>query len=99
MGCKAFVGFNEETSVIFENLSYRQTFIECDNFALKMFMMMSDVSIGHAFNAMKNYYTNRIDRAMEFGEDIVFTSFLRENRDALICLGNKNLKKEDLFLS
>ncbi|KAA6318471.1 hypothetical protein EZS27_031525 [termite gut metagenome] len=96
-GCKAFIGFNEKTTVIFENPSYRQIFMECDNFALKMFLT-SDSSIGKAFNSMKNHYTNKIDRAIELGEDFVFTRFLRENRDALVCLGDKNLKKEDLFV-
>jgi hypothetical protein len=97
-GCRTFVGFNEETTVIFEDPSYRQTFIECDNYAFKMFMT-SDASIGQSFEAMKNHYTNKIDRAVELGEDIVFISFLRENRDDLVCLGDKNLKKEDLFIN
>jgi hypothetical protein len=96
-GCRTFIGFNEETTVIFEDPAYRQTFIECDNFALKMFMT-SDTTVGQAFESMKNHYTNKIDRAVELGEDIVYTSFLRENRDALVCLGDKNLKKEDLFV-
>lgn len=96
-GCRTFIGFNEETTVIYKDPTYRQTFIECDNFALKMFMT-SDASIEHAFESMKNYYTCKIDRAIELGEDIVYTSFLRENRDALVCLGDKNMKKEDLFV-
>jgi hypothetical protein len=95
-GCKAFVGFREESEV-FENATYRQTFIECDNFALKMFMI-SDTSIGQSFEAMKNHYTNKIDRLMEFGEDPLFISTLTANREALICMGDKNLKKEDFFV-
>lgn len=96
-GCKVFVGFNEETTVIFENPPYRRTFMECDNFAFKMFII-SDSTIGQAFDAMKSYYTNRIDRAIELGEDILYISFLRENRDALLCLGDMDLKKEDFFV-
>jgi len=97
-GCKAFVGFNGETTVIFENIPYKRAFMECDNFAFKLFVI-SDTTIGQAFEAMKNHYTNIIDRAIELGEDILYISFLRENRDALVCLGDKNLKKEDFFVS
>jgi hypothetical protein len=96
-GCKTFIGF-KEASEVFENASYRQIFIECDNFALKMFMI-SDTSIGESFDAMKNYYTNKIDRLMEFGEDPLYIASLIANREALICIGDKNLKKEDLFVS
>ena len=96
-GCKTFVGFNEEIRVLHEKPSYRDIFIKCDNFALKMFLT-SEATVGQAFQAMKNNYTNKIDRADELGEDFVFISFLRESRDALVCLGNKNLKKEELFV-
>ena len=97
-GCRSFIGFTEETTVIFENPQHKEAFIECDNFALKLFMV-SNTSIGQAFEAMKNHYTKKIDRAIELGEDILYISFLRDNRDALVCLGDKNLKKEDLYNS
>jgi hypothetical protein len=95
-GCKAFIGFKEESEV-FNNASYRQIFIECDNFAFKMFMT-SDASIGESFGAMKNHYTNKIDRLIEFGEDPLFIGVLIANREALVCLGDNNLKKEDFFV-
>lgn len=95
-GCITFIGFKEESEV-FHNVSYRNTFIECDNYALKMFMT-SDTSIGKAFNSMKDHYTNKIDRLMELREDPLFIGALTANREALICLGNKELKKEDLFV-
>ena len=95
-GCKTFIGFNEESEV-FESTSYRQTFIECDNFALKMFMT-SDASVGESFDAMKNHYTNQIDRLLELGGDPIFIGALAANREALVCLGDKTLKKEDLFV-
>ncbi len=96
-GCKVFIGFKEESEV-FENASFRQTFIECDNFALKMFIT-SNASIGQSFDAMKNHYSNKIDRLIELGEDPLFISALAANREALVCLGDKNIKKEDLFVS
>jgi hypothetical protein len=95
-GCKAFIGFKEESEV-FQNTSHRQTFIECDNYALKVFMI-SDATIGQAFDSMKNYYTYKIDRFVELGEDPFFIGALTANREALVCLGNKNLKKEDIFV-
>ncbi len=95
-GCKTFIGFKEESEV-FQNASYRQTFIECDNYALKMFIT-SDTTVEQAFNSMKNHYTNKIDRLMEFGEDPLFIGALIANREALICLGNKKLKKSDFFV-
>ena len=98
-GCSVFVGYKDESEVIFEKDAYRPVFIECDNFALKMFLTKPNVTIGQSFEAMKNYYTNKIDFFMEMGEDILFISSLVANREALVCLGNKDLKKEDLFLS
>lgn len=95
-GCKVFIGFKEESEV-FENTLFRQTFIECDNYALKMFMT-TDNSIGQSFNAMKDHYTNKIDRSVEFGEDPLFIGSLTANREALVCFGDKNLKKEDFFV-
>ena len=95
-GCKTFIGFKDKSEV-FECASYRQTFIECDNYALKMFLI-SDSTIGKAFDSMKVHYTSKIDRLMELGEDIFYIAALRENRDALVCSGDRNLKKEDLFV-
>jgi hypothetical protein len=95
-GCKAFIGFKEETEV-FKNSLYRQTFIECDNYALKMFIT-SNTSVGQSFDAMKNHYTTKIDRLVEFGEDPLFIGSLTANREALICLGDRDLKREDFFV-
>jgi len=88
-GCKAFIGFKEE-SVAFKKASYKQTSIKCDNFALQMFLT-SNASIGQSFDAMKNYYTNKIDHFLELGEDLLFIGDLIANREALVCLGNKTL--------
>lgn len=95
-GCKAFIGFKEESEV-FKKASYKQTFIKCDNFALKMFIT-SDASVGQSFDAMKNYYTNKIDHFLELGEDFIFIGNLIANREALVCLGDKTLKKEDFIV-
>ena len=95
-GCKAFIGFKEESEV-FQNALYQQVFIDCDNYALKMFLT-SDTTLGQAFDSMKNHYTNKIDHLMELGESTFFIATLVANREALVCLGDKNLKKEDFFV-
>ena len=51
-GCKAFVGYREESEV-FENSSHKQTFIKCDNYAIKMLMTVPDATLGASFGAMK----------------------------------------------
>lgn len=96
-GCKTFIGFKEESEV-FENAAFREIFLECDNYALKLFMI-SNSTIGQSFDAMKKYYTDKIDRLMELGEDPVFISSLTANREALVFIGDENLKKEDLYLN
>ncbi|GHT57595.1 hypothetical protein AGMMS50239_00190 [Bacteroidia bacterium] len=96
-GCKAFIGYMEESEV-FKNAIYKQTFIECDNYALKMLLIVPEATVETSFVAMKNHFTNKIDRLQEMGESPLFTASLVANREALICLGDKNLKKEDLFV-
>lgn len=93
--CKAFIGFKEESEV-FANEEYRNTFINCDNYAIKM-LLTSNATVGEAFNSMKNHHTSIIDHLLEIGENPLYIGALTANRDALICLGNKDLKKEDLF--
>lgn len=97
-GCKAFIGYKEESEV-FKNAIYKQTFIECDNYALKMLLTVPDATVGTSFAAMKNHFTNKIDRLQEIGESPLFIASLVANREALMCIGDKNLKKEDLFSS
>jgi hypothetical protein len=95
--CRAFIGFKDESKVLFEDSSYRKVFMDCDNYALKKFMM-SDTTIEEAFEAMKKYYTTKIDHYLSI-KDLLVAGDLVENREALVCLGDKNLKKEDLFIS
>ena len=97
-GCKTFIGFKDESKVIFENPVDRKVFIDSDNFGIKMFLTKSDATIGQSFESMKNYYTQKIDYYEYTLKNTIMASFLRENRDALVCLGDKNLKKEDLFV-
>jgi len=95
-GCKTFVGFNEESEV-FEKVYFRDICLNCDNYALKL-LMISDKTIGQSFEAMKRYYTDQIDHLIEIGEDPVFIASMRANREALVCIGDRNLRKEDLYI-
>ncbi len=95
-GCKTFIGFKEESEV-FQSDRYKQIFIECDNYAIKMFLT-SNNSIGDSFDSMKRNYTNKIDYLHQIGEDPLFIGSLIANRESLIFLGDKSLKKEDFFI-
>jgi len=95
-GCKAFIGFEEESETPEDASSYKQMFIECDNFGIK-YLVSCDSTVGEAYEAMLNNYTNKIDYLTNVG-DPLFASILRVNRDALVCMGDMNLRKKDLFL-
>lgn len=94
-GCKAFIGFKEESEV-FENNLYRQLFIECDNYALKK-LISTNATIGESYDSTKRFYSSKIDKLIELGEDPLYIAALVANKEALICIGDKNLKKEDIF--
>jgi hypothetical protein len=97
-GCRSFIGFIEESEVAFENPDDRKVFIDSDNFGIKMFLTLN-VTVGESFEAMKNFYTQKIDYYQETLKSPIIASYLVANREALICLGDRNMKKEDLFLS
>lgn len=96
-GCVTFVGY-KDASHVFINENYRRISINCDNYALKMFLLM-DVTIEDAVNSMKRYITSKIDKLEEFHEDPLYMASLVANREALVCLGNKALKKKDVYAS
>lgn len=94
-GCKTFVGYKEVSYAFLGK--YRDISINCDNYALKMFLLM-DVSIEEAVNSMKKYITQQIDKLDKNYENPLYTARLAANREALICIGNTLLKKEDIFI-
>lgn len=95
-GCITFVGY-KETSHAFLKEEYRRISINCDNYALKMFLLM-DVTIEEAVNSMKRYITQHIDRLDEFKENPLYMAKLVANREALVCIGNSLLKKGDILI-
>lgn len=94
-GCLAFVGYNRVISVL--KPIHRKISMNCDNAGIVAFLL-EDITIFEACKKMKNYYTQEIDRLTNF-KDMLFAGELVEARNSLVCLGNENLKKEDLFIT
>jgi hypothetical protein len=94
-GCLAFVGYDDTVSAY--RLTEKKDISEkCDNAGIIEFLS-ADITIWEAYMRMRNYYTLQINK-FENLEDMIFAGDLVEARDALVCLGDKNLKKEDLFI-
>jgi hypothetical protein len=93
-GCKAFIGYNQDIRVFLNE--YQNIFINCDNQGIKMFIL--GMSIGEAFESMKNYYTQHIDRLNQLGDPIA-ASFLVASREALVFFGNRDLVIEDFSIN
>jgi len=96
MGCLAFVGYTSEVYA-YKQSEKKEISKNCDNAGIIAFLS-EDISIFEASTKMKKYYTQAIDRLHNF-KDMLFAGDLVEARDSLVCLGNGNLKKEDLFFT
>lgn len=94
-GCLAFIGYDESVSA-YKLTEKKEVSKNCDNIGIIEFLS-DDITIWEAYMRMKNYYTQQIDKFQKI-EDVMFAGDLVEARDALVCLGDKNLKKEDLFI-
>lgn len=91
-GCKAFIGFTEESQA-FEKDDYKEISINCDNAGIKA-LLSTKITVEQAFDMMKSYYSQQIDKFNEV-KDILFAAELTANREALILLGNGSLTKDD----
>jgi hypothetical protein len=94
-GCLAFVGYKNEIHAYKQN-DKKEISKNCDNAGIIAFLS-DDITISEAYMKMKNYYTQQIDRLNDV-RDMLFAGDLVKARESLICLGNKDLKKEDLFV-
>ena len=92
-GCLAFVGYNNVTYVFMEN-SKKEISRNCDNIGIISFLS-EDITIFEAFKKMKNYYEQQIDK-YNLLKDPIFAGNLVEAREALVFIGNRNIKKEDI---
>lgn len=95
-GCKAFIGFKEESNA-FENVDYRQMSMNCDQSGLFEFLS-SGKTLKECFESMKNYYNTHIDHLDEL-MDIDYRAELVANREALVLIGDENIKLTDFILN
>jgi hypothetical protein len=95
-GCLAFVGYKSDINA-YKQIDKKDISMNCDNAGIMAFLS-EDITISEACEKMKTYYTQQIDR-LENVKDMLFAGNLVEARNALICLGNKNLRKENLFFT
>lgn len=93
--CKAFVGFTEE-SIVYESEYRKSVSINCENSIIEEFLC-GDATLREAYNSMISYYNQQIDKFTEVN-DMLFASNLVSNREALVLLGDENLKKEDFSI-
>jgi len=93
-GCLAFIGYITDTRCDFIEDSKKQTSRNCDNAGVITFLS-EDITIFDAYNKMKNYYKQEIDKYYSFN-DPLFAGTLVEAMEALIFLGNRDIKKENL---
>lgn len=96
-GCFTFVGF-DDLSWVFNDPANWKINIDCDNYALILFLT-KDIEIKEAVNLSKSYHENRIDYLRQIGENPLYMTALNKNKNALICLGNQNLMRSDLFFA
>jgi hypothetical protein len=94
-GCLSFIGYESEINAYKKN-ERKDISKKCDNAGIIAFLS-GDLTIYDSYKRMKNYYTQQIDK-LEDIKDIMFAMDLIHARESLVCLGNENLKKEDLFV-
>ena len=91
-GCRAFIGYDQTIDKL---IGEREPMsIKCDNAGINAFLSQ-EVTAFQAYEQMKAVYNQEIHRLLQFG-DILTASVLINSREALIFLGDKELKKEDL---
>ncbi|MDR2038698.1 MAG: hypothetical protein LBQ60_12310 [Bacteroidales bacterium] len=95
-GCLAFVGYENEINA-YKKDEQKEISKNCDNAGIVSFLS-EDITIYESYKRMKNYYTQQIDR-LEDVKDMMFAMNLIQARESLVCLGDKNLKKEDFFVA
>ena len=95
-GCWAFIGYKNEINV-HKQQDKKEISRNCDNAGIMAFLS-DNITIHEAYVRMKSYYTQQIDKLNDV-KDILFAADLREARDSIVCLGNKDLRKADLFLA
>jgi hypothetical protein len=100
-GAFAFVGYNEEVPV-WEDEVFKEILKNVDNYALALFL--SGQTIGDAVNSAKKYISNIIALTEPYKYKTGFVNIsnvykaeLKEMREAMDIIGNKNLTIHDLI--
>jgi len=91
--CHTFIGFDEEISALLGD--NKDISIKCDNFGITAFLTQ-DITVFEAYDQMRTNYSQEITKMLSLG-DILSAGVLVNAREALVFLGNKDLKKEGLF--
>jgi hypothetical protein len=89
------IGFDAEV-IAFKQEGEMQISIYCDNCGLKYGISNQHSTFEEIYNAMKSYYTQKIDEWDEFG-NFLSMSYLRETRDALTIHGNKEITMDQFI--
>ncbi|MGB1243221.1 MAG: hypothetical protein ACPG49_11910 [Chitinophagales bacterium] len=92
IGTKAFIGYNEDTEAVLAE-SFRKYSVRCDNYVLILFL--NDYPLKTAVSIAKAYYTKVIDKIYEVNP-LIAASLVR-NREALVLIGDGDLRLDDLF--
>ena len=87
-GCRAFVGYKNEASIW---TTYQGVFVECANYAMKMFS--EGLSLSSAFDKMIEKHNQEIDKM--YAMDFFIASIIADNRDGLVLLGDRGVTIED----
>lgn len=91
-GCRSFIGYTE-SSMAFLGEGYKEITIKCELSGLNCFFN-SGLTIKESFVKMKSYYEYQIDQ-LSLCADVLARANLVANSEALILLGDPNVKASD----
>lgn len=94
-GCLSYVGCNQDTYATYED--YYDIYINCENYCLKCFLD-SNQTLEDCFFQMLSYFDQQISMLSAENDEILVAMELIGNRDSFVLLGNKELRRSDLFL-
>ncbi len=91
-GCRTFIGYTEPSMAFLEK-GYKEITINCELSGLNCFFN-SALTIKECFDKMKSYYAFQIDQ-LSLCADVLARANLVANNEALILLGDPNVKASD----
>ena len=91
-GCRTFIGY-KESSWVFLQEDYKEITMNCEFSGLTCFFN-NDLTIKECFDKMKSYYEYQINQLTSCA-DVLAISNLVANKEALVLLGDPNVKASD----